>query len=120
MSLKLRLTRAGTKKRPYFHVVVADARSPRDGRFIEKVGTYAPLLPEADKRVVLNAERIQHWLGVGAQPTDRVLRFLDGAGIRTREPRNNPEKAKPGKKATERAAARAKAAAAPAETPAAG
>jgi small subunit ribosomal protein S16 len=120
MSLKLRLARAGTKKRPYYHVVVADARSPRDGRFIEKLGTYAPLLPEADKRVTLNAERVQHWLGVGAQPTDRVLRFLDAAGLRKREPRNNPERAKPGKKATERAEARAKAAvdaAAPAEAP---
>jgi small subunit ribosomal protein S16 len=123
MSLKLRLARAGTKKRPYYHVVVADARSPRDGRFIEKLGTYAPLLAEQEKRVTLNAERVQHWLGVGAQPTDRVLRFLDAAGIRTREARNNPEKAKPGKKATERAEARAKAAAdaaaAPADAPAA-
>jgi small subunit ribosomal protein S16 len=122
MSLKLRLARAGTKKRPYYHVVVADARSPRDGRFIEKLGTYAPLLPESDQRVKLNTERVQHWLGVGATPTDRVLRFLDAAGIRKREARNNPEKAKPGKKATERAEARAKAAeeaAAPAEAPAA-
>jgi small subunit ribosomal protein S16 len=121
MSLKIRLARAGTTKRPYYHVVVADARSPRDGRFIEKVGTYNPSL-EDDKRVTLLNERIQHWLSVGAQPTDRVLRFLDKAGLATRAPRNNPERAKPGKKATERAEARAKAAAdaaAPAEAPAA-
>jgi small subunit ribosomal protein S16 len=109
MSLKLRLARAGTKKRPYYHVVVADARSPRDGRFIEKLGTYNPLLAETDKRVVINTERVQHWLGVGAQPTDRVLRFLDAAGLAKREARNNPEKAVPGAKATERAAARDKA-----------
>ena len=121
MSLKIRLARAGTTKRPYYHVVIADARSPRDGRFIEKVGTYDPKL-EDDKRVNLVTERVTHWLSVGAQPTDRVLRFLDKAGLKTRAPRNNPERAKPGKKATERAAARAKAAAdaaAPAEAPAA-
>ena len=121
MSLKIRLARAGTTKRPYYHVVVADARSPRDGRFIEKVGTYDPKL-EDDKRVNLVTERVTHWLSVGAQPTDRVLRFLDKAGLKTRAPRNNPERANPGKKATERAEARAKAAAdaaAPAEAPAA-
>jgi small subunit ribosomal protein S16 len=115
MSLKLRLARAGTKKRPYYHVVVADARSPRDGRFIERVGTYDPKLADKDKRVNLVAERVQHWLGVGAQPTDRVARFCDAAGLLKREPRNNPEKAVPGKKATERAEAKAKAAAAAAE-----
>ena len=109
MSLKLRLARAGTKKRPFYHIVVADARSPRDGRFIEKLGTYDPMLADDSKRVVFNAERAQHWLGVGAQPTDRVLRFLDTAGLLKREPRNNPNKAKPGAKATERADARAKA-----------
>ena len=121
MALKIRLSRAGTTKRPYYHVVVADARSPRDGRFIEKVGTYDPKL-EDDKRVTLVTDRIQHWLSVGAQPTDRVLRFLDKAGLKKRPPRNNPERAKPGKKATERAEARAKAsadAAAAAEAPAA-
>ena len=121
MSLKIRLSRAGTTKRPYYHVVIADARSPRDGRFIEKVGTYDPKV-EDSKRVNLVTERIQHWLSVGAQPTDRVLRFLDAAGLAKRAPRNNPERAKPGKKATERAEARAKAAAdaaAPAEAPAA-
>ena len=109
MSLKLRLARAGTKKRPYYHVVVADARSPRDGRFIEKVGTYDPKLVDTSKRVSILTERVQHWLSVGAQPTDRVLRFLDAAGLLKRAPRNNPEKAKPGKKAEERAAAKAKA-----------
>ena len=126
MSLKLRLARAGTKKRPYYHVVVADARSPRDGRFIEKVGNYDPMLADDSKRVTLVTERIQHWLSVGATPTDRVLRFLDGAGLAKRAPRSNPERAKPGKKATERVEARAKAAAdkaaadaAPAEAPAA-
>jgi small subunit ribosomal protein S16 len=112
MSLKLRLARAGTKKRPYYHIVVADARSPRDGRFIEKLGTYDPVLADASKRVTLLNERAQHWLSVGAQPTDRVLRFLDAAGLLKRAPRNNPERAKPGTKATERSEARAKAAAA--------
>ena len=106
MALKLRLARAGTKKRPYYHVVVADARSPRDGRFIEKIGTYDPRLTDTTKRVTLLTERVQHWLGVGAQPTDRVLRFLDAAGLLKREARNNPKKALPGKKATERAEAR--------------
>ncbi|MBN9311163.1 MAG: 30S ribosomal protein S16 [Devosia sp.] len=126
MSLKLRLARAGTKKRPYYHVVVADARSPRDGRFIEKIGNYDPKLEDKSKRVTLVVERVQHWLSVGAQPTDRVARFFDAAGLMKREARNNPEKAKPGKKATERAEAKAAAeaekaaaAAAPAEAPAA-
>jgi small subunit ribosomal protein S16 len=113
MSLKLRLARAGTKKRPFYHIVVADARSPRDGRFIEKLGTYNPLLnKDAENRIVLNTERAQHWLSVGAQATDRVERFLDAAGLLKREARNNPEKAVPGAKATERAEARAAAAAA--------
>jgi small subunit ribosomal protein S16 len=126
MSLKLRLARAGTKKRPYYHVVVADARSPRDGRFIEKIGSFDPMLAkDNDKRVTLVTERVQHWLSVGAQPTDRVARFFDAAGLLKRAPRNNPEKAKPGQKATERAEERAKRAAdaeaaknAPAEAPA--
>jgi small subunit ribosomal protein S16 len=122
MTLKLRLARAGTKKRPYYHVVVADARSPRDGRFIEKLGTYDPKLADRDKRVSLVTDRIQHWLGVGAQPTDRVLRFLDAAGLLKRDPRSNPKKGEPGDKAKERAEEKAKkaeaAAAAPAETPA--
>ena len=122
MSLKIRLARAGTTKRPYYHVVIADARSPRDGRFIEKIGNYDPMLADDSKRVTLNAERATHWLSVGAQPTDRVQRFLDAAGLLKRAPRNNPERGKPGKKATERVEARAKAAAdkaAAAEAPAA-
>ena len=114
MSLKLRLARAGAKKRPYYHVVVADARSPRDGRFIEKVGTYDPKLADTSKRVNLVTERVQHWLSVGAQPTDRVERFLDAAGLLKREARSNPKKGEPGKKAQERAEAKAKAAEAPA------
>ncbi len=121
MSLKIRLARAGAKKRPFYRIVIADSRSPRDGRFIEIVGTYNPILPKGDeKRVMLNVDRIKHWQGVGAQPTDRVLRFLDAAGLAKREARNNPEKAKPGKKAEERAAAKTAAAeAAAAEAPAA-
>ncbi|MGN6470575.1 MAG: 30S ribosomal protein S16 [Rhizobiaceae bacterium] len=119
MALKIRLARAGSKKRPYYHVVVADVRSPRDGRFIEAVGSWNPLLPKDGERVKLNEERVKHWLSQGALPTDRVLRFLDEAGIAKREARNNPEKAKPGKKAQERIAliekARAEAEAAAAE-----
>ena len=112
MALKLRLARAGAKKRPFYRVVVADSRSPRDGRFIEVVGTYNPILPKDDaNRILLKTERIEHWLKVGATPTDRVLRFLDTAGLAKRSPRNNPEKAQPGKKAQERAAAAAEAAA---------
>jgi small subunit ribosomal protein S16 len=104
MALKLRLARGGSKKRPFYSIVVADVRSPRDGRFIEKLGTYNPLLTDESKRVVLDAERAKHWLSVGALPTDRVLRFLDTAGVMKRDARNNPEKAKPGKKALERIA----------------
>lgn len=118
MSLKIRLARAGAKKRPYYRIVVADSRSPRDGRYIEKIGTYDPLLPkDSGDRVKLVEDRVKHWLGVGAQPTDRVLRFLDKAGMRKRDARNNPEKAKPGQKRLDReeakvAAAEAKAKAA--------
>src|SRR5215212_2778679 len=108
MSLSIRLTRGGAKKRPYYRIVVADSRSPRDGRFIEKLGTYNPLLAKGSpERVKLDAERISHWLSVGAQPSDRVLRFLDAAGIRERTARNNPQKAEPGEKAKERAEQRA-------------
>jgi small subunit ribosomal protein S16 len=108
MALKIRLARGGSKKRPYYHVVVADARSPRDGRFLEKVGSWNPMLAKDDeKRVQLNAERIKHWIENGAQPTDRVLRFLDEAGVAKREVKNNPVKAKPGKRAQERAAEKA-------------
>lgn len=108
MSLKIRLARGGSKKRPYYHVVVADARAPRDGRFLEKLGSWNPMLPkDSEKRVELNIERIQEWIAKGAQPTDRVLRFLADAGVAQREARINPDKAKPGKKAQERAAERA-------------
>ena len=108
MALKLRLARGGSKKRPYYHVVVADARAPRDGRFIERLGHYNPMLPkDSGERVGLNEERIKHWLDHGAQPTDRVLRFLDEAGIAKREARSNLKKGEPGQKAKERAEERA-------------
>jgi small subunit ribosomal protein S16 len=108
MALSIRLSRGGSKKRPYYRIVVADARSPRDGRFIEKIGTYNPLLAkDSAERVKLDGDRAKHWLGVGAQPTDRVARFLDAAGVRERAARNNPNKGKPGEKATERAEERA-------------
>ncbi|WP_429814724.1 30S ribosomal protein S16 [Ensifer sp. B1-9] len=105
MALKIRLARGGSKKRPYYQIVVADARSPRDGRFLEKIGSWNPMLGKDDeKRVELDAERVAHWIAQGAQPTDRVLRFLDQAGLAKRPARNNPAKAVPGKKAQERAA----------------
>ncbi len=130
MPLKIRLARAGSKKRPYYHVVVADARSPRDGRFIEAIGAWNPLLPKDGERVKIDADRVRHWLSHGAMPTDRVLRFLDEAGVTKRDARSNPTKALPGKKAQARldtikkaqddaAAAAAAAAAAPAEEAAA-
>ena len=116
MSVKIRLSRGGTKKRPYFYIVVADSTSPRDGRYIEQIGTHNPLLPKGHAdRVKLDVERAKHWLSVGAQPTDRVLRFLDAAGLAKREARNNPNKAKPKKKRMEREAAQAEAAAKKAE-----
>ena len=112
MSLKIRLARAGAKKRPYYRIVVADLRFPRDGRYIEKIGTYDPLLPKGSgDRVKLIEERVKHWLSHGAQPTDRVLRFLDAAGMRTRDARSNPSKGQPGKKRIEREEAKAAAAA---------
>jgi len=108
MALSIRLSRGGSKKRPYYRVVVADSRSPRDGRFIEKIGTYNPLLAkDSPERVKLDTDRAKHWLGVGAQPTDRVARFLDAAGLRERTARNNPQKGEPGEKAKERAEERA-------------
>ena len=116
MSLKIRLARGGSKKRPVYRIVIADARAPRDGRFIEKVGTYNPMLAkDSADRIVLVTERVQHWLSVGAQPTDRVARFLDNAGLMKREARSNPKQGEPGKKAQERAAEKAKKAAAAAE-----
>lgn len=111
--LKIRLARGGAKKRPYYHIVVADSHAPRDGKFIEKVGSYNPMLPKdgAQPRVALKVERIAEWLGKGAQPTDRVARFLSqdetlGAKVKWTQG-NNPNKAQPGKKAQERAAERA-------------
>lgn len=108
MSLSIRLSRGGAKKRPYYQIVVADSRAPRDGRFIERIGSYNPLLPkDAAERVKLDTERAQHWLRNGAQPTDRVARFLDHLGVRERAGRNNPKKAQPGEKSRERAEQRA-------------
>ena len=108
MAVAIRLARGGSKKRPYYRLVVADSRNARDGRFIEKVGTYNPLLAkDSPDRVKLDADRISHWLSVGAQPSDRVARFLDAAGIRERAARNNPNKAVPGEKAKERTEERA-------------
>ena len=116
MSIAIRLARGGSKKRPYYRIVVADSRAPRDGRFIEKVGTYNPLLAKDNpERVKLLNERISHWLSVGAQPSDRVARFLDAAGIRERAARNNPNKGVPGEKAKERVEERETKAAAAAE-----
>lgn len=108
MALSMRLSRGGSKKRPYYRIVIADARSPRDGKFIEKIGTYNPLLAkDSPERIKLDGDRAKHWLSVGAQPTDRVARFLDAAGVRERAARNNPKKAEPGEKAKERAEERA-------------
>jgi small subunit ribosomal protein S16 len=114
MSLKIRLARAGTKKRPFYHIVIADSRSPRDGRFIERIGYFNPLLPkEKTERLKLDLDKVKAWLAKGALPTDRVLRFLDQAGVMTRPKRNNPERAIPRKerKAQAEAAEKAKTAA---------
>jgi small subunit ribosomal protein S16 len=121
--MKIRLARGGSKKRPHYSIVAADSRMPRDGRFIEKLGTYNPLLPkDSEDRVKMNVERVQYWLGQGAQTTDRVARFLEAAGLTPKTDRSNPKKGTPGKAAQERAdakaakeAAAAEAAAAPAE-----
>jgi small subunit ribosomal protein S16 len=138
MSLKIRLSRAGSKKRPYYHIVVAAATSPRDGKYVDIIGSFNPMLAKTDEnRVKMDSVKAADWLKKGAQPTDRVLRFLDKAGLKKRDARNNPNKALPGKKRLERekaasdlaakaaaataaaAEAAAAAAAAPAETPAA-
>ncbi|MBB3983011.1 small subunit ribosomal protein S16 [Sphingobium fontiphilum] len=134
MATSIRLSRGGSKKRPYYRIVVADSRAPRDGKFIERIGSYNPLLAKGDeKRVVLDTERAKYWVAAGAQPTDRVARFLDAAGVKERAARNNPNKAEPGQRAKDRAEDRAaklaeaeeaakaaaEAAAAPAEEPAA-
>lgn len=111
MSLKIRLSRGGAKKRPFYRVVVADSRFPRDGRFIEKIGTFDPLkAKDATDRLVLDVEKATSWLAKGAQPTDRVARLFDGLGLVKREAKNNPKQGQPKKKAQERAAAAAKAA----------
>ena len=123
MAMKIRLARGGSKKRPFYSIVAADSRMPRDGRFIEKLGTYNPLLPkDSEDRVKMNVERVQHWLAQGAQPTDRISRMLEAAGVIAKKERANLKKAVPGKKAQERAAekaAKAEAANAPAEEAAA-
>ena len=119
MALKIRLARGGTKKRPHYRIVVADVRAPRDGRFLEKVGAYDPLISKDDpRRIVLQEDRVRYWYERGARPTDRVARFLDAAGIAARTPRNNPQKAKPRAKTLERIAAKEAAEAAAAEAPA--
>ena len=120
MAIKIRLARGGSKKRPFYRIVAADSRMPRDGRFIEKLGTYNPLLPkDSEERVKMDLERVQYWLGQGAQTTDRVSRMLEAAGVIEKKERNNPKKGIPGKKAVERAeekaAKAAEANAAPAE-----
>ncbi|HET6538643.1 MAG TPA: 30S ribosomal protein S16 [Sphingopyxis sp.] len=104
MATSIRLARGGSKKRPYYKIVIADSRSPRDGRFIERIGSYNPLLAKDNpERLKLDVERAKHWVSVGAQPTDRVARFLDVMGVKERAARNNPNKAQPGEKAKERA-----------------
>ena len=125
MAVAIRLSRGGAKKRPYYRIVVSDTRSPRDGKYLEQIGTYNPMLPkDSGERVKLNEDRARHWLSVGAKPTDRVHRFFDAAGILERAPRNNPKKGEPGDAAKERAEekaaklAEAEEAAAVAEAPA--
>ena len=108
--VKLRLARGGAKKRPYYYIVAASNTAPRDGRYIERIGSYNPMLAkDSPDRVKLLEDRVKHWLSVGAQPTDRVARFLDTAGLMNRAARNNPNKAKPGKKRLEREAVEAEA-----------
>ncbi|MBK4216622.1 30S ribosomal protein S16 [Paracoccus caeni] len=120
MAMKIRLARGGSKKRPHYAVVATDSRMPRDGRFLEKLGTYNPLLPkDSEDRVKLNMERVQYWLSQGAQPTDRVARFLEAAGAKEKTERKNLKKAEPGAKAKKRAEEKAAKAAAPVEEAAA-
>jgi small subunit ribosomal protein S16 len=120
MAVAIRLARGGAKKRPYYKIVVTDSRNARDGKFIERIGSYNPLLPkDSAERVKLDTERARHWLSVGAKPSDRVLRFLDQAGLMERAPRSNPKKGEPGEKAKERAEERAGKAAEAAEAAAA-
>ena len=104
MALSMRLSRGGSKKRPYYKIVVADARAPRDGKFIERIGSYNPQLPkDSAERMILDTERAKHWLAAGAQPSDRVARFLDVAGVKERKVKSNPNKGEPGQKAKDRA-----------------
>lgn len=120
MAMKIRLARGGSKKRPFYSIVAADSRMPRDGRFIEKLGIYNPLLAkDSEDRIRMDIDRVKHWLAQGAQPTDRVARFLEAAGVVEKKQRNNPKKAEPGKQAKERAAEKAAKAAAAAEAAAA-
>ena len=125
MAIKIRLARGGSKKRPFYRIVAADSRMPRDGRFVEKLGTYNPLLPkDSEDRVKMNLERIQYWMSEGAQVTDRISRMLEAAGVVPKKERNNPKKGAPGEKAVNRAeekaakAAEANESEAPAEAPA--
>ncbi len=119
MAVAIRLARGGSKKRPYYKIIVADSRASRDGKFIERIGSYNPLLAKDDaNRVTIDTDRAKHWLSVGAQPSDRVARFLDAAGVRERAARNNPNKGVPGEKAKERAEEREAKAAEAAEAPA--
>ena len=116
MAVAIRLSRGGAKQRPYYRIVVTDTRSPRDGKYLEQIGTYNPVLPKGDEnRVKLNEDRARYWLGVGAQATDRVARFLEAAGVLAKTERKNLKKAEPGDKAQKRAEEKAKKAAAPAE-----
>ena len=118
MAMKIRLARGGSKKRPFYRIVAADSRMPRDGRYVEKLGTYNPLLTEdSEERVKMNVERVQYWLGQGAQVTDRVSRMLEAAGVLEKKERNNPTKGKPGQKAVDRAEEKAAKAAEDAEAP---
>jgi small subunit ribosomal protein S16 len=121
MSLKIRLARAGTKKRPFYHIVIADSRSPRDGRFIERLGYFNPLLPKDEAECLkLDLDKAKAWLAKGALPTDRILRFLDQAGVMQRDKRNNPTRAIPRKQRKAQAEEAAKAAAAAKASAAAG
>lgn len=116
MAMKIRLARGGSKKRPFYRIVAADSRMPRDGRYVEKLGTYNPLLAkDSEERVKMDVDRIKHWLSEGAQPTDRISRMLEATGIIEKKPRSNPKKGTPGDKAVARAEEKAAKAAAPAE-----
>ncbi len=116
MSMKIRLARGGSKKRPHYSIVATDSRMPRDGRFLEKLGTYDPLLAKDNEgRVKMDIERVQYWIGQGAQPTDRIARFLEAAGVVAKKVRNNPKAAVPGKRMADLAAKKAARAATPAD-----